>query len=61
MTILLSLCLDLLGFSDYTFTVHLVFLLKLVRAITIGSPLGCRVSACMEVMTMEAPRLFGGM
>ena len=47
--------LNLLGFFGCThiFTVHLVYsrVLRVMRAFTIGYPLGCRGSACVEVMT----------
>ena len=55
MASVLFFVLNLLGFFGCThiFTVHLVYsrVLRVVRAFTIGFPLGCRESACVEVMT----------
>ena len=54
MASVLFFVLNLLGFFGCThiFTVHLVYsrVLRVVRAFTIGYPLGCRGSACVEVM-----------
>ena len=61
MTSVLFFVLNLLGFFGCThiFIVHLVNSrgLRVVRAFTIGYPLGCRGSACVEVMTTNVLKI----
>ena len=61
MASVLFIVLNLLGFFGCThiFTVHLVYsrVLRVVRAFTIGYPLGCRGSAYVEVMTTNVLKI----